>query len=426
MDGDSDMANDSEQNEMSKKDIYELKKLIKELEKKTAIDGHSTTLVSLIVPGGTPIGEVTELIRQELATAARIKSRTTRKHVQAALSSIQSRLKYWSKIPDHGLIIYAGITQEGKLFYKEIVPPKPVRIKRYLCDSRFYVDVLKEMVKEDEKYGIILVERDEATIGLLDGSRIEVIKELRGFVPPKHSKGGQSSRRFERATEEAYKDFLKKVADEANKIFLNMDIKGLIIGGPGYAKEDFADSNYLDYRLRKKIIGIVTTQYMGEEGLRDALYEARELMKEAKYVREKEIFDKLMRTAMTSPSLVAYGFREVNKALDEGRVDTLIILENIKGKVVKIYCENVEMDPIYVMIIDDSELPKMEERAQKLCSKYGANSKVEIVSDDVVDFLVDKAHKTGANVELISPEGETGRMLLNTFKGIAALLRYAY
>ncbi|MHA1615765.1 MAG: peptide chain release factor aRF-1 [Candidatus Njordarchaeales archaeon] len=421
------MANESskEEHHMEKRQKFELKRLIEELDKKTAIDGHSTTLVSLIIPPGTPMGEVTELIRQELATAARIKSRTTRKNVQAALSSIQSRLRYWKEIPETGLIIYAGITQEGKLEYYEIVPPKPVRVKKYLCDSRFDTSVLKEMLEEGEKYGIILLERDEATIGLLDGTRIEVIKNISGYVPPKHSKGGQSARRFERLIEGAYKEFLKKVAEEANKVFLDLDIKGLIIGGPGFAKEDFLESEYLDYRLRQKILGKVTTQYLGEEGLREALYEARELIKESKYIREKEIVDELMRLAATSPELVAYGFQEVNKALNEGKIEKLIIHEELRGYVVRVSCERVDIDPIEVLVTSDFERKKVEERASKLCSKYGSSPKVEVISDDVVEYLMNKAKNIGAEVEFISSEGEIGEMFLNAFKGIAAILRYA-
>lgn len=404
---------------------FQLKKFIQELDKKTAIDGHSTTLVTVIIPPSTPISEITELIRQEVSTAARIKSRTTRKHVQTALSSIQSRLKYWHRVPKNGLIIYAGITQEGKLEYYEIVPPKPVKIKKYLCDAKFDTSVLKEMLRERDKYGIILLERDEATIGLLDGTHIEVIKELTGYVPAKHSKGGQSARRFERLIEIAYHDFLKKVGEEASKIFLQMDIKGLIIGGPGFAKEEFINGNYLDYRLREKIIGVVTTQYLSEEGLREALDEARELIKGSRYARERKIYEDLMSLSIKSPELVAYGFREVNDALDQGKVDTLVLIEDLTGKVVKIYCKKIEMNPIEVMVTSDAEIDKLEDRAKKICLKHQSEPIVEVISEDIVNYLFEKAKKIGAKVEFISSEGEIHDMFKSAFKGIAAILRYA-
>ncbi len=404
---------------------FQLKKLIKTLDKKSAIDGHSTTLVTIVIPAGTPISEITELIRQELSTAARIKSRTTRKHVQTALASIQNRLKYWSKIPENGLIIYAGITQDGRLEYHEIIPPKPVRVKKYLCDSRFDTSVLKEMLQQKEKYGIILVERDEATIGILDGTRIDVIKELSGMVPSKHSKGGQSARRFERLIESAYKEFLKKVGEEANKIFLSLDIKGIIVGGPGFAKEEFIDGKYLDYRLREKIIGTVSTQYLSEAGLREALHEAQNLIRESRYVRERRIYEELMEISIKTPELVAYGFNEVNRALNEGKVGKLIVHENLRGKVVRISCENADIDPIDFMIIDDFELRKIEERGKKICSKYNSKLRVDVVSEDVVDYLVEKAKRMGADIEFISSEGEIGNMFISAFKGLAAILRYA-
>jgi len=420
--------NDAEQEESHREKVLEkhtLKRLIEELDEKTAVDGHSTTLVTLIIPPGTPVSDITELIRQELSTASRIKSRTTRKSVLAALSSIQNRLKYWRQIPENGLIIYCGIVQDGRMEYHEIIPPKPVTIKKYLCDSRFDTSVLKEMLGEEEKYGIILVEREGATFGVLDGTRLYVIKELRSYIPPKHRKGGQSARRFERLIEIAYQDFIKKVANEANKVFLDMDIKGLIIGGPGFAKDALAASDELDYRLRNKIIGKVSTQYLSEEGLREAVEEARELIKESRYSKEKELLDKLMGLLARNPEMLAIGFNEVNRALYEGKVETLILSEDLRGEIIKITCDGCDMDPIEMYVADEFEKNKAEERAQKICSACGGMPNIEQVHKDITEYLIRRARSISARVEFISSGGEIGAIFMNTFKGIVAILRYS-
>ena len=55
------------------------------------------------------------------------------------------------------------------------------------------------------------------------------------------------------------KEHLKKTAEIANSIFVDeKDLKGVIIGGPGPIKERFKDGEYLDYRLRKKILDTVS------------------------------------------------------------------------------------------------------------------------------------------------------------------------
>jgi len=406
-------------------EVHKLKRLVKELDKKTSWDGHSTSLVSIIIPPGTPLSDITELVRQEMSTAARIKSRTTRKNVQAALSSISSRLKYWSKIPENGLIIYAGVTQDGKMEYYEIVPPKPVRIKRYVCDSKFDTSVLKEMVEEKDKYGIILVERDEATIGLLEGTRIELLKHIEGYLPPKHRKGGQSARRFERIIEGASQEFLKKVAAEANKILLEQDIKGIIIGGPGLTKQRLLEEGLLDYRLRDKILGLVSTQYLGEEGLREAVIEALDLIKESRYARQKEVLDNLMDRLNRNPESIAVGFREVDKALFEGKAEKVIVSDDLSGKIYEARCKNCdEILPERYYIETDFERRKLEERYRKICSKCGGEPEIELVSEDIVDYVMEKAKLIGAEVEVFSSEGELGDIFKRTFRGIAALLRY--
>jgi len=419
------MSKTNEIEREEEKEIFKLKRLVKTLEKKTSSDGHSTSLVSIIIPPGTPISDIVNLVRQEMATAARIKSRTTRKNVQDALASIASRLKYWHKVPENGLIIYAGVTQDGKLEYYEVVPPKPISIKRYVCDARFDLSVLKDMLEEKDKYGIILVERDEATLGILEGTRIQVIKHLEGYLPPKHRKGGQSSRRFERIIEGASQEFIRKVAEEANKIFLEMDIKGLIIGGPGLAKQRFLEDGKLDYRLKEKIIGVVTTQYLGEEGLREAVIESLELIKESRYALQKKIIDDLMAKLSRDPGSLAIGFKEVDRALWEGRVEALYIAEDLEGEIVEAYCEGCPtVTPERFLVNSDFEKKKLEERYSKICSKCGGQSKINSISDDVIDYLVEKAKGIGANVEIFSTEGEIGEIFKKTFRGIVATLRY--
>ncbi len=406
-------------------ELHKLKKIVKQLAKKTSWDGHSTSLVSIIIPPKTPVSDITNLVRQEMSTAARIKSRTTRKNVQDALSSIASRLKKWKSIPENGLLIYAGVTQDGKMEYYEIVPPKPINIKRYVCDSKFDINVLKDLLEEKDKYGIVLVERDEATIGVLEGTRIELIKNIEGYIPPKHRKGGQSSRRFERIIEGASQEFMKKVASEVNKIFQEMNIKGIIVGGPGLAKQRFIEEGGLDYRIKKKIIGTVTTQYLGEEGLREAVMEALDLIKESKYAKQKETLDMLMEKLSKNPESIAVGFREVDNALLEGRADKVIVSEDLSGKVIEVKCKGCDsVYPQRFFVESEFERKKIEERFSKICKQCNGELSIEVLADDVIDYFMKKTKEFGAEIEVFSSEGELGEIFVRTFKGIVATLRF--
>jgi peptide chain release factor subunit 1 len=63
------------------------------------------------------------------------------------------------------------------------------------------------------------MDRKEATIGILEGKRVEILQKMTSGVPSKVRAGGQSSQRFHRITEGLTKDFYKRIANEMKNIF---------------------------------------------------------------------------------------------------------------------------------------------------------------------------------------------------------------
>ena len=78
------------------------------------------------------------------------------------------------------------------------------------------------MLEVSELYGLLVIDRKEATIGLLEGKRIDVLQKMTSGIPSKVRAGGQSSQRFHRITEGLTKEFYKRIADEMKKVFFNM------------------------------------------------------------------------------------------------------------------------------------------------------------------------------------------------------------
>lgn len=66
-------------------------------------------------------------------------------------------------------------------------------------------------------YLLIVMDKSEATIGLLHGKRIIKIWSDKSGIAGKHNQGGQSSQRFERQRDEQVKQWYKKVGDKLNK-----------------------------------------------------------------------------------------------------------------------------------------------------------------------------------------------------------------
>jgi peptide chain release factor subunit 1 len=344
---------------MSDKSEYKFRKLVKRLE---AIKGRHTELVTVYVPAGYSLHDITGQLRSEQGTAENIKSKSVRKNVVAALEKIMRHLQLYKKPPEHGLAIFCGNTseKEGAADIELIVvePPEPLKNKLYWCDQKFVLDPLLEMIKEKEIYGIINLDKSEGDIAILHGKKIMPMVHLESIVPGKTRAGGQSAMRFARVREGMLNDWLKEMADAANKVFEERkDVLGIIISGPGPIKEFFVKEEYLHGNVRDRIIGIIDTSYTGEHGLHETLARAEDLLKEAAVTREKQILQKFFTELQKPHGLVAYGRTEVDRVLELGAVETILISDGL-----------------------EQEEEGIIERYEEKSSNYG--SKVEVVSAD--------------------------------------------
>ncbi len=405
--------------------LYRFKKLIKELESKV---GRGTELISIYIPPKKPISEVIGYLRQEYATAANIKSKTTRKNVRDAIESAIQRLKLFDRAGPTGLIVFSGaIPQDGgpgseKIEVYHIVPPEPINILLYRCDSRFYLEPLKDLLKEKDVYGILVIDNEKAAVAVVKGRRIAELKTFTSGVPGKHRAGGQSARRFERLREMNLNEYYKRVAEHANQIFLKYpEIKGVIVAGPGPTKEIFVDKGYLHYTLRDKI-HLVDTSYSGEEGVREAIKRSGDLLRDLRMVKEQDLVRRFLQEVSKDNSLAVYGEREIVRAMKSGLLDTLLLVEDLDKVLVKLRCGNCGAEYTHIF----SEKEKITELPQILsrpCDKCGSKSLEVVEEKSLVDHYIEEAEKHGVKVELISSQHEEGDMLKRAFGGVAGFLK---
>lgn len=400
---------------------FKLKRLIETLKNKR---GRGTELISIYIPAGRRLDEIVKMLREEYSQAQNIKDRTTRHHVLEALATIIQRLKMLGyKPPPNGLVIFCGYIDTGIPGREEkevylIEPPQPLKVWLYRCDSKFHTEILEDMIKEKDVYGIIVIDLSEATFAILRGKNIQILKTITSGVLRKHHKGGQSQRRFQRIREHQINEYFKRVAEYAKEYFLPLekDLKGIVIGGPGPAKQDFYSGDYLDYRLKNKVIGLVDLCYTGEEGVFELLKRGADVLKESKYIREQQLIDKLMKKIIKEDNLVAYGEKEVLEMLNYGAVDTLLIYEKLPDKIVEAQCTSCGYRT-------NAKIKKESEKYKLQCPKCKIPLKI-LSEKPLLDLLIELAEKTGAKVELISDQSEAGVMFIKTFGGIAAFLRY--
>ncbi len=170
-----------------------IKKKIKEIK---SYVGEGTQLISLYLPPGSDRSTVTKQLTDEISQSSNIKSQHTRKNVQAALKRITNYLRQIDfKLPEKGLILFSGNVSENPsktdVILLDLIPPKELKTKLYWCDSSFHTAPLEELLDHDDSYGIIAVDKREATIALITGKTYVILKRSTSAVPGKTRAGGQ-------------------------------------------------------------------------------------------------------------------------------------------------------------------------------------------------------------------------------------------
>lgn len=362
--------------EITDKQKQELEELVDIL---GSIKGRHTELVSVLIPIGQNINLVQKQLEAEKSTAANIKSKQTRTAVITALETIIRKMKEIKQTPPNGLAIFCGNisekegVQDIKLWVYE--PPMALNTRLYRCDQTFIIEPLKEMLEVTETYGLLVIDRQHATLGLLEGKQIKTLTKLSSGVPGKIKAGGQSSQRFHRITEGLAKEFFRRVADEMKRVFFDMPkLKGILIGGPIPTKEEFIEEGNLVTALKNKIIAIKDLGYTDEHGLELLVEDSQKDIAQQELIKEKNIITKFFETLGKNPNKAVYGEEKTSLALERGAVDILFLSKKL-----------------------DKE--KKEEFEKK-------------------------ANAIGAEVVIISTENQDGQQFFNLTKGIGAILRF--
>ena len=331
---------------------HKLKKLLKKIE---SLSARHTELITVYVPPGYDIIKKIQQLQDEVGTASNIKSASTRKNVTEALEKMILQLRSIGRTPIHGLAAFAGnvAQKEGDVewFVDYIEPPMALNQNLYRCDKKFITEPLHEMIASEDIYGLVVLDRRDATLAILRGKAFKVIAKTHSEVPGKFKAGGQSAGRFMRIREDAARDHYKKVADFMKDQFLNLPgLKGIILGGPEVTVVDFLNQEYLTGDVQKKILGYKALSYTEEFGLQELLDRAGDLLGEAEVSEEKKLMQRFFDLLNKREKIVDYGYDSVKKKLEAGMVDILLVSESL----------------------DDTRAEELEE----LAKKYGTNFKL--------------------------------------------------
>lgn len=319
-------------------------------------------MISLIIPPKDQISRVSKMLADEFGTASNIKSRVNRLSVLGAITSVQHRLKLYTKVPPNGLVIYCGtiVTEEGKEKKVNIdfEPFKPINTSLYLCDNKFHTEALTALLADDNKFGFIVMDGNGALFGTLQGNTREVLHKFNVDLPKKHGRGGQSALRFARLRMEKRHNYVRKVAEVATQLYITNDkpnCAGLILAGSADFKTELSQSDMFDpvgeeiciysvhsflflllfliifipQRLQSKIIKLVDVSYGGENGFNQAIELAAESLQNVKFIQEKKLIGRYFDEISQDTGKYCFGVEDTLRALELGAVETLICWENL-------------------------------------------------------------------------------------------------
>lgn len=171
---------------------YLLRKQIKKL---AAYKGSGTELISVYIPTGSAVHEMGNKLREEMSQASNIKSKSTKTNVIGALERIINHLKLFKKTPPNGLAAFCGNISDNpaKVEFELISmePAQPLKVGIYRCDSRFFLEPLENMLESKDAYGVLVMDGRDATLAIVKGTSVNIVKKLHSTAHQKVTKGGQ-------------------------------------------------------------------------------------------------------------------------------------------------------------------------------------------------------------------------------------------
>lgn len=403
-------------------EMWKIKKLIKSLE---AARGNGTSMISLIIPPKDQVSRVQKMLADEYGTASNIKSRVNKLSVLGAITSVQQRLKLYTRIPDNGLVVYCGtiMTDDGKEKKVNIdfEPFKPINTSLYLCDNKFHTEALTSLLEDDSKFGFIVMDGNGTLFGTLCGNTREILHKFTVDLPKKHGRGGQSALRFARLRVEKRHNYVRKVAEEAVRLFITNDkcnVAGLVLAGSADFKSELNTSDIFDPRLQAKVIKIVDVSYGGENGFNQAIELCGEVLASVKFMQEKKLIAKYFDEISQDTGKYCFGVEDTMKALEMGACETLILWENLD--VNRYTFKNPNTDEVFTKVLWGEQ-----EKDKTNFIDKATSTDLEIVEKmPLIEWMANNFKSFGTTLEIITDRSQEGSQFCKGFGGIGGILRY--
>jgi hypothetical protein len=218
----------------------------------------------------------------------------------------------------HGLAVFVS---EGAGLFEAVKLPSAVNT-RVVLDYSPVVGPLAGLERQ-ERWCVTLVSRRDARIFRGSPEGLAEREALRDEVHGQHDQGGWSQARYQRHVEKEKDDHLKRAGEVLLRHFEREPFEFLLVGGTNEVAADFEGKlhPYIAERLSGRIDVDVETANADE-----VLEKASPVLDQLEDDREREALERL-----GEPSRGAEGLLGVLEALNERRVETLLLAEGYQA-----------------------------------------------------------------------------------------------
>ncbi len=275
----------------------------------------------------TPEQVATGQVRLKLKNMARswqesITDKQERRAFDDELTRVENYLAYELKEPGRSLVIFSSTPAALWQVYHV---PVPIRT-RVVWDERPYLRPLFTVMDEYERYGAVLVSREETRFFLFYmGEIAEYSFSLHDYVPNRHKRGGWAQARYQRHVDDHALHHFRSSAEIAARLAERDHWQRIVLMG---TEENMARlKEFLPKAILERVAGEVPAHIADNiNTIRDkvmALSQQIERQVEAKRV------DAVMTAAEKGQNGVL-GYADVLLAVQEGRVDLLVVPERLQ------------------------------------------------------------------------------------------------
>lgn len=218
----------------------------------------------------------------------------------------------------------------------------------------------------------ITLDDQDATIFLIRDYQMDEILTISSHIPGKY---------VESSDRPALKSkYFSAIIEEVSRM-LQREPAAIVAAGPGFTKNDLAKA--IREKLKAAKVIEENTSSIGEPGVREVIARGAlsKLLEDSTMLRDSRLVDEFLSRLSKSPNMVSYGLADVEKTIDKGAVESLLVSEKLFKSITPLERKGIEA-------------------------------------------LSRKVERYGGKVFFIGGEHEKGKQLAN-MGGIAALLRFA-